>query len=156
MIITQAIRQAFKRFDGVIPIKNLVIDACRSSGPGGQNVNKRNTKVSISFHIKSADWLPEETRERLAEIHKNRIGKDGYLTIRSDKTRTQTLNQADCMDKLRCYISEAEQPPEPELSLETIELRRAREERAAAERLKEKKIASMKRQMRSDAVDNWL
>ena len=132
--------RSFTRFSGVIPIKKLAIDCCRSSGPGGQHVNKKNTKVSVSFHLESADWLPNETKLKLSEIHKSNLNKDGILTIRSDKTRSQTLNVADCMDKLRAYISEAEQPPEPELSPETIELRRERMERAAAERLKEKRM----------------
>lgn len=151
--MTATMSQAIKRFDGIIPIKKLVIDACRSSGPGGQHVNKKNTKVSVSFHLQSADWLPEETRNKLADIHKSSISKDGFLTIRSDKTRTQTLNVADCMDKLRCYISEAEQPPEPELSKETIEQMRQRLERAAAERLREKRLKSMFKDMKSK--DNW-
>lgn len=141
--------QAAKRFDGIIPIKRLIIEACRSTGPGGQNVNKKNTKVSVSFHLESADWLPDETRSKLADIHKTRINKEGYFIIRSDKTRAQTLNVADCMDKLRCYISEAEQPPEPELSLETIEIRRQRLEKATAERLQEKRHNSMLRRMKS-------
>ena len=144
-----------KRFDGVIPIKKLVIDSCRASGPGGQHVNKKNTKVSVSFHLSSADWLPEETRSRLAQIHQSNISKSGMLTIRSDKTRSQTLNVADCMDKLRAYISEAEQPPEPEVSLETIELRRQQLEWAAAERIKEKRIrgAALRDRRESCTVD---
>lgn len=145
---------AIKRFDGVIPFKKLIIDSCRASGPGGQHVNKKNTKVSVSFKIETADWLPQETRTKLAEIHKSSLNKDGLFTIRSDKTRSQTLNVADCMDKLRSYISEAEQPPEPELSPETIELRRQRLERATAERLKMKRIrgAAIRAQREADYV----
>lgn len=148
-----AASQTLKRFSGVIPVKRLIIDTCKSSGPGGQNVNKKNTKVSISFHLESADWLPEETRKKISDIHATRISKEGFLTIRSDKTRHQLLNVADCMDKLRCYISEAEQPPEPELSLETIELRRERLERAAARRIADKRHKSMLKNLRD--MDNW-
>lgn len=151
-MLSAAMSQAAKRFNGIIPIKKLVIDACRSSGPGGQHVNKKNTKVSVSFHLETADWLPEETRKRLSEIHASKLSKDGFLTIRSDKTRTQTLNLADCMDRLRCYISEAEQPPEPELSLETIETRRLQMDRAAAERLRDKRMQSMIKNMKSYSV----
>lgn len=147
--------QAIKRFDGIIPIKRLIIDACRSSGPGGQHVNKKNTKVSVSFHLKTADWIPEETRQKLETIHKNRLTADGHLVIRSDKTRKQTLNLADCIDKLRCYISEAEQPPEPELSLETIELRRKSLERAAIERLAEKRHKSVIQKMKNVDISTW-
>lgn len=131
---------AIRKFSGLIPIKKLRFDYCRASGPGGQHVNKTNSKVSLSFHVESAEWLPEETRKKLAELHTANLNKDGYLTIRSDKTRSQTLNVADCMDKLRAYIGEAEQPPEAGPSPETIELMRLRLDRAAAERLKTKKI----------------
>lgn len=142
--------QTIRKFNGIIPFKKLIVDSCRASGPGGQHVNKKNTKVSVSFHVATADWLTEETRNKLQEIHRTKISKEGFLTIRSDKTRTQTLNIADCIDKLRCYISEAEQPPEPELSLETIELKRQQLERASAERLKEKRMKSMIRNMKRD------
>lgn len=151
-MLNTAMSQAVKRFDGVIPIKRLIIESCRSTGPGGQHVNKKNTRVSVSFHLESADWLPAETRDKMAELHKSRLNKDGFLTIRSDKTRAQTLNIADCMDKLRCYISEAEQPPEPELSLETIEVRRQQQERASANRLRDKRMKSMIKQLRSSDV----
>lgn len=152
-MLNSAMSQAIKRFDGVIPIKKLIIDCCRSSGPGGQHVNKKNTKASVSFHLATAEWLPEETREKLASIHKSRINNEGFFTVRSDKTRTNTLNIADCMDKLRCYISEAEQPPPPELSMETIELRRQRLERAAMLRLEKKRHNSMQRNLKS--TDDW-
>lgn len=145
--------QAIRRFDGIIPVKKLIIDSCRSSGPGGQHVNKKNTRVSVSFNLATADWLPEETKKKLADNHKSRINSEGFFTIRSDKTRIQTLNIADCMDKLRCYISEAEQPPPPELSLETIESRRQRLERAAMLRLEKKRHKSMEKNLKS--TDDW-
>lgn len=144
--------QTIKRFDGIIPIKRLLIEACRSSGPGGQHVNKKNTKVSVSFHLASADWLSEETRQKMTEIHRSNLSKDGFLTIRSDKTRMQTLNIADCMDKIRSYISEAEQPPPPELSLETLEIRRQRLEKASMDRLREKRLKSMIKNLKSGEV----
>lgn len=153
MSFVASLQRNSKRFDGVIPIKKLLIDSCRSSGPGGQHVNKRNTKVSISFHLNSADWISEDTRAKLADIHKNRISKDGFLTIRSDKTRTQTLNVADCLDRLRAYISEAEQPPEPQLFIDTLEIKRKQLEIAAAERLRDKRIRSTIKNLKS--TDNW-
>ena len=151
IMLSTAMSGAIRRFDGVIPIKKLIIESCRSSGPGGQHVNKKNTKVSVSFHLTSADWLHEETKNKLSEIHKGNLNKDGFLTIRSDKTRSQTLNIADCMDKLRSYISEAEQPPAPELSLETIEKRREQLERASAERLKIKRLNGQRLRANSQA-----
>lgn len=125
-------------------MKKLIVDCCRSSGAGGQHVNKKNTKVQISFHLDSAEWLPDETKKKIADIHRSRLNKEGFFCIRSDKTREQSLNLADCIDKLRAYISEAEQPPPVELSQETIELRRERLERAAARRIEDKRRRSRK------------
>lgn len=55
------------KFSGYIPVEKLELSYCRSSGPGGQHVNKVNTKVDLRFHLKSADWLSEETKAQLAE-----------------------------------------------------------------------------------------
>lgn len=46
-------------------MNNVTVTYSRSSGPGGQNVNKLDTKVDIRFHVQSADWIPEVVRERL-------------------------------------------------------------------------------------------
>lgn len=71
--------------------------------------------------------------------------------IRSDKTRQQSLNLADCMDKLRCYIAEAANPPKVEPSFETLEMIRVRREKAAIRRLETKKHRSVfKAQKRLD------
>lgn len=70
------------------------------------------------------------------------MNKDGVWSIRSEKTRSQTLNLADCLDKLRCYIQEARtQLPPP--SLELLEQRRSRAEQAAARRLQSKRARSL-------------
>lgn len=75
------------------------------------------------------------------EQHKNSINKDGLWQVRSDKTREQHINLADCMDKLRCFITEASQPAH-EPSQETLEIIRIRREKAAQERLKNKRMRS--------------
>lgn len=62
--------------------------------------------------------------------------------MKSEKTRTQALNLADCLDKIRCYVTEAAIPP-PEVSEETLEARRRIVEKAAAERVRQKRIRSL-------------
>lgn len=56
------------KFTGYIPIKKLDITHCTSSGPGGQNVNRVHTKVTVKFHVQSADWIPDEVKKRISEL----------------------------------------------------------------------------------------
>ncbi|EAT37697.1 AAEL010339-PA [Aedes aegypti] len=130
------------KFTGFIPLDKLEITHSRSSGPGGQNVNTVSTKVDIRFHLESANWLSEATRKRLAELHKNRITKDGYLFVRSELTRSQQMNTADALEKLRNFIRQAEIPVSAEMSPETQEMLRRRHEKAARERLAIKRSRS--------------
>lgn len=51
----------------VIPESKLAFSYARCSGPGGQNVNKLNTKAEIRFHVFNADWLPDEVKQRLSQ-----------------------------------------------------------------------------------------
>ncbi|KAL4187093.1 hypothetical protein AMTRI_Chr09g37430 [Amborella trichopoda] len=72
-----------------ITLDHVTINFARSGGPGGQNVNKVNTKVDMRFNVKGAYWLSDRVRERILQMEKNRINKDGELVISSTKTRTQ-------------------------------------------------------------------
>lgn len=79
----------------------------RSSGPGGQNVNKVNTKAELRFHVQSASWLLHDVRERLLQYNANKITKEGELYIASQEHRTQAKNKEDCITKLKELIAEA-------------------------------------------------
>ncbi|UVC54238.1 peptide chain release factor 2 [Theileria orientalis] len=59
----------FRRFFSVnIPFKKLQVSTSRSSGPGGQSVNKSETKVQIRFNVQSADWLSDELKEKFLYV----------------------------------------------------------------------------------------
>ena len=73
-----------------IPYDKLEISFARSSGPGGQNVNKVNTKAELRFNVIAADWLPEDVKSRLLTQQSNRINKDGELIITSQEYRYVT------------------------------------------------------------------
>ncbi|KAL1498186.1 hypothetical protein ABEB36_009023 [Hypothenemus hampei] len=121
-------------FSGYIPIDQLNITYSRSSGPGGQNVNKVNTKVDVRFNIKSATWLSDKIKSKLLEKFGSKLTKEGDLIFRSDLTRSQQLNLADCLEKIRNSIR-VSLFEKPELSPETQEKIRKRIQNANRERL---------------------
>ncbi|XP_068218988.1 large ribosomal subunit protein mL62 [Palaemon carinicauda] len=134
-------------FSGYIPMEKLVISYSRSGGPGGQNVNKVNTKVDLRFHLNEAQWLPDQLKEKVREKFKTSINSEGFFIVRSDTTRSQQLNLADALDKLRTMIHTASYEPPPH-AVEDVERHRRRHEAAVRERLRQKKHRSLIKQDR--------
>ncbi|OAP12635.1 hypothetical protein AXX17_AT1G56150 [Arabidopsis thaliana] len=96
-----------------ITLDNVTLNFARSGGPGGQNVNKLNTKVDMRFNVRNAYWLSDRIREKILLTEKNRINKDGELVISSTKTRTQKGNIDDALEKLQAIIDAASYVPPP-------------------------------------------
>lgn len=96
-----------------IPLSEFQFDYARSGGPGGQNVNKVNSKVLLRWHPATSPSLPEAVRERLLILVANRLTTEGDLLITSQTSRDQSRNLADCLDKLRVIIIKAANPPKP-------------------------------------------
>ncbi|XP_070587569.1 large ribosomal subunit protein mL62-like, partial [Erythrolamprus reginae] len=94
-----------------IPVDRLSVSYSRSSGPGGQNVNKVNSKAEVRFHLASADWISEEVRQKMAVLQKNKINKLGEIIITSEVSRYQMRNMADCLQKIRNMIEESTVSP---------------------------------------------
>jgi len=90
-----------------IPGSDLEWTAVKSSGPGGQNVNKVASKVELSFDFENTVALPEPARARLREIAKNSLDAEGRVFIKSEKTRDQIKNLADAREKLKEMILKA-------------------------------------------------
>lgn len=109
-----------------IPLGELRLSFSRSSGPGGQNVNKVNSKVTLHWNVATTSQLPEDVRQRFLERYRGRISTDGDVVLSSQLTRDQGRNRTDCLEKLRNLILAVRHPPTP---------RRARKpSRAARER----------------------
>ncbi|XP_004630253.1 peptidyl-tRNA hydrolase ICT1, mitochondrial [Octodon degus] len=148
--IAWKIPDAAKQASSDIPLDRLTISYCRSSGPGGQNVNKVNSKAEVRFHLATADWIAEPVRQKIALLHKNKITKSGELIFTSESSRYQFRNLADCLQKIRDMIAEASQLPK-EPSKEDARLKRIRIENMNRERLRQKRInAAVKTSRRVD------
>jgi len=94
-----------------IPLKELEFTFSRSSGPGGQNVNKVNTKATLRWAVSTSPSLPETVRQRLLQRQRRRITKEGDLLVTSQRFRDQGRNVADCLAKLRDMLAEAAVAP---------------------------------------------
>ncbi len=94
-----------------IPLSELEFRFVRSSGPGGQNVNKVATKAVLRWNLSATTNLTESVKARFLEQNQNRINSEGELVLSSDRFRSQTRNMKDCLDKLRSLIAAAIKPP---------------------------------------------
>jgi ribosome-associated protein len=85
----------------------------RSSGPGGQNINKVSTAIQLRFNAANSPSLPEAIRERLVSLARNQITEDGVVMITARRFRTQGRNRQDALERLTALIREAAELPKP-------------------------------------------
>jgi len=79
----------------------------RSSGPGGQNVNKVATAVQLRFDVRNSRSLPDDVRERLVRLAGRRMTGEGALVIEARRFRTQERNRQDARDRLIALVRKA-------------------------------------------------
>ena len=91
----------------------LTEDFIRSSGPGGQNVNKLSTAVQLRFNVRRSPSLPNDVALRLMRLAGSRLTKDGVLVIVAQRHRTQERNRADALERFTELVREAAIPPTP-------------------------------------------
>jgi ribosome-associated protein len=130
----------------LIPAAALEWRAVRSSGPGGQNVNKVASKVDLRVDLAQVSGLSAPARARLRAIAAARIDADGRLVVTSQRTRDQLRNLEDARDKVRKLVERAMREPRP---------RRLTQPRPAAieRRLRKKRVRSVVKRARQAKLD---
>ena len=96
-----------------LPEAELDFRPIRAQGPGGQNVNKVESKVDLRFDLEAADVLPEAAKAALRRRCARRLDAEGRLVVTSQKTRDRPKNLADAREKLRLLILAALAPVVP-------------------------------------------
>jgi len=108
----------------------------RSSGPGGQSVNKLSTKVELLFDVWNSKVLSEEQKETLSEKLKNRINSDGILQLSSEETRSQLKNKEFVIERFFQLLNKALKPEKKRIPVKPSKASKEK-------RLKSKKIKSV-------------
>lgn len=94
-----------------VPLTEVHFAYARSSGPGGQNVNKVNTKATLRWAVAHSNAVPPEVRDRFLARYHRRITSAGELVLTSQRFRDAARNRADCLKRLRDMLMGAARPP---------------------------------------------
>jgi ribosome-associated protein len=135
-----------RKIDKEAIIGACVFSASRSSGPGGQNVNKVNTRVTLEWNIANDESLSEEIKAVLMQKLAKRISQDGMLQLSSQESRSQMKNKELVTKKLFELIEKSLEKKKKRIPTKPGKA-------AVAERLKGKKVHSEKKKMRRKLDD---
>ena len=129
-----------------IPAAALEWQFARSSGPGGQHVNRTSSKAVLRFDAVRSPHLPDDVRRRLLQRERSRLTQGGELVISSQRSRDQSRNVADCLEKLAAMIERALTVPKTRRGSKTPRA-------AKAKRLDTKRRRSAVKRMRGHVED---
>ena len=127
-----------------LPLSELHFSFARSSGPGGQNVNKVESKVLLRWDVVASRALPAALRARFRARFARRINEEGVFLLTSQRHRERERNVADCLAKLGVMLAEVatpEKPRRPTRPTRGAKERRLAEKRHAARRKAERRTS---------------
>ena len=123
----------------------LIFKTSRSSGPGGQNVNKVSTRVTLLFDVASCDSLSNVQKQRILERLATRADKNGVVRVVSQKFRVQRANRTAALERLCQLLREA-------LKTQPVRKQTKVPKYAQKQRLEEKKQRSLLKQQRTKKI----
>lgn len=90
-----------------VPETEIWVAFARSGGPGGQNVNKRETKAVLKWHVDGSLVYTDEQKARIKEMLANQLNDEGFIVLTSQAERSQDQNRRDAIEKLRRLVRAA-------------------------------------------------
>lgn len=124
-----------------LPSKGLRLVMVRSSGPGGQNINKTSTKVKVFVQLSSIQGVTSEEYQRLAHRFQNKLSRTGEILFVSQRTRSQLKNLEDVLDKIQYSFELNLLPTKSRIKTKTSR-------NASEKRINTKKLHGQKKKMR--------
>lgn len=119
----------------------IVFSATRSSGPGGQNVNKVSTRIELRFSVINSTVFSDDEKARISLKLKNRINSEGELIITSQTGRSQLDNKEKALEKFFELVEKA-------LTIRKKRIKTSPSITSRLKRLESKKITALKKQLR--------
>jgi ribosome-associated protein len=96
-----------------VPLAEFHFSFARSSGPGGQNVNKVNSKAVLRWPIATSPSIPPDVRQRFVSQYRSRLTGEGDVVLSSQQFRDQARNVADCIERLHGMLAAVAFAPRP-------------------------------------------
>ncbi len=118
--------------------EELIFKAVKSSGPGGQHVNKTASKVVVQFDLQNTAALNAEEKERALEKLASRLTNEGILIVESSETRSQHKNKELALDRLKEIVTSA-------IKRKKVRKKTKPSKASKLKRLREKKVISEKK-----------